>query len=125
MELVDRKGSNLYLGVCRPDADPRAAHHRREGTTAWLMSAKFGGLCGNGKSRDDDEAGSFNNGDRMGFLLDLDDGSLRFFKNGVEHGPGYPAGSVTVPVARAVQMWNIGTAVRLNPNAAWPAGHAA
>jgi hypothetical protein len=26
-------------------------------------------------------------------LLDLGDGSLRFFKNGAHHGPGYAAGS--------------------------------
>ena len=45
-------------------------------------------------------------------------------KNGVEHGPGYPAGSVTGPVARAAQMGSQGSAVRLLPNAAWPAGHA-
>jgi hypothetical protein len=25
----------------------------------------------------------------VGVLLDLDDGSLRFFKNGVQHGPGF------------------------------------
>ena len=64
------------------------------------------------------------NGDRMGILLDLDDGSLRFFKNGVEHGPGYPAGSVTGPVARAAQMFFEADTVRLLPDAAWPAGHA-
>ena len=54
----------------------------------------------------------------MGILLDLDDGSLRFFKNGVEHGAGYPAGSVTGPVARAAQMYYRGHAVRLLPDAA-------
>ena len=78
---------------------------------------------GNGKEFDD-RAGGFNNGDRMGILLDLDDGSLRFFKNGVEHGPGYPAGSVTGPVALAAHMSHEGTALRLLPDAAWPAGHA-
>ena len=72
------------------------------------MYALDGTLCGNGKDGSD-EAGRFNQGDRMGILLDLDDGSLRFFKNGVENGPGYPAGSVTGPVARAVQMCNCGT----------------
>ena len=111
------------IGVCRPDADPRAWHGRRHHTTAWLMYACFGDLFGNGKE-DSDVAGRFNQGDRMGFLLDLDDGSLRFFKNGVEHGPGYPAGSVTGPVARAAQMCWSGHAVRLLPDAAWPAGHA-
>ena len=42
---------------------------------------------------------------------------------GVEHGPGYPAGSVTGPVALAAQMYDEGTAMRLLPDAAWPAGH--
>ena len=91
------------------------------------MSAKFGTPNGNGKQHDD-QAGGFNNGDRMGILLDLDDGSLRFFKNGVEHGSGYSAGSVTGPVALGAQMrWNDHdgpNAVRLLPDAAWPAGHA-
>ena len=49
---------------------------------------------------------------------------LRFFRNGVEHGPGYPAGSVTGPVALAAHMSHEGTALRLLPDAAWPAGHA-
>ena len=81
------------------------------------------GLYGNGK-QGDDRAGRFDQGDRMGVLLDLDDGSLRFFKNGVEHGPGYPAGSVTGPVALGAQMRYTGHAARLLPDAAWPAGHA-
>jgi hypothetical protein len=55
-------------------------------------------------------------------LLDLDNGSLRFFKNGVEHGPGYAAGSVTGPVVHAVQMYSKDTSVRLLPNAEAPAG---
>ena len=87
------------------------------------MHAGFGSLYGNGKEHDD-PAGGFNQGDRMGILLDLDDGSLRFFKNGVEHGPGYPAGSVAGPVALAAQMTASGQSVRLLPGAAWPAGHA-
>ena len=82
-----------------------------------------GGLYGNGKDGSD-ASGRFNLGDRMGILLDLDDGSLRFFKNGVEHGPGYPAGSVTGPVALAAHMYWAGQAARLLPDAAWPAGHA-
>ena len=119
----------IYVGVCRPDADPRTVHWRREHTTAWLLRAGVGSLWGNGKEGDD-EAGHFNQGDRMGILLDLDDGSLRFFRNGVEHGPGYPAGSVTGPVALAAHMFYSDgdgygqNAVRLLPGAAWPAGHA-
>ena len=120
------------IGVCRPDADPREFHGMAEDTTAWLMASDVGDLFGNGKE-ESDPAGGFDDGDRMGILLDLDDGSLRFFKNGVEHGPGYPAGSVTGPVALAAQMYyaenNDGlllasNAVRLLPDAEWPAGHA-
>ena len=117
------------IGVCRSDADPRAYHGRHDDTTVWLMDALDGELFGNGK-QDDDQAGGFNNGDRMGILLDLDDGSLRFFKNGVEHGPGYPAGSVTGPVALAAHMFyndndeDGQNAVRLLLDAEWPAGHA-
>ena len=115
--------------MCRPDANTRAWHGRREHTTAWLMWAG-GSLFGNGKNYDDDGAGRFDRGDRMGVLLDLDDGSLRFFKNGVQHGPGYAAGSVTGPVALAAQMFwaddddGAGSAVRLLPGAEWPARHA-
>ena len=126
VEIVDRKNGYrlfLYLGVCRPDADPRVWHGLEEDTTAWLMDAFDGSLYGNGKEGDD-RAGRFDQGDRMGILLDLNDGSLRFFKNGVEHGPGYPAGSVTGPVARAAQMSGSRQSVRLLHGAAWPAGHA-
>ena len=123
VELVDQQYGDLYLGVCRPDADPREDHGLEDDTTAWLMSAGGGRLWGNGKQYSD-PAGGFSNGDRMGILLDLDDGSLRFFKNGVEHGPGYPAGSVTGPVALGVQMYRTGHAARLLPDATWPAGHA-
>ena len=122
VEVVEQ-AAGTYVGVCRPDADPRADHGGREDTTAWLMGTANGSLCGNGEYNSD-AAGGFNQGDRMGILLDLDDGSLRFFKNGVEHGPGYPAGSVTGPVARAAQMYFAGHVARLLPNAAWPAGHA-
>jgi hypothetical protein len=55
-------------------------------------------------------------------LLDLDNGSLRFFKNGVQHGPGYAAGSVTGSVVAAVQMRDKAYSVRLLPNAEAPAG---
>jgi hypothetical protein len=61
-------------------------------------------------------------GDRVGVLLDLDDGSLCFFKNGIQHGPGYAAGSVTGPVVAAVQMAYKDSSVRLLPDAEAPVG---
>ena len=65
-------------------------------------------------------AGGFEQGDRVGVLLDLGDGSLRFFRNGVQHGQGYVAGSVTGPVVAAVQMDCHDDSVRLLPNAQQP-----
>ena len=113
------------LGVCRPDADPRAWHGDAEHTNAWLMGAATGDLWGNGKEGDDAADDFFEQGDRMGVLLDLDDGSLLFFRNGAQHGPGYPAGSVAGAVALGVQMAaRVGTQARLLPGAEWPAGHA-
>jgi hypothetical protein len=45
-------------------------------------------------------------------LLDLGGGSVRFFRNGAQHGPGYAAGSVTGPVVAAVQMYYQNASVR-------------
>jgi hypothetical protein len=59
----------------------------------------------------------------VGVLLDLNNGSLLFFKNGVQHGPGYAAGSVTGPVVAAVELGLADDAVRLHADVAFPAGH--
>jgi hypothetical protein len=83
------------------------------------MNAKYGALNGNGKQFDD-RAGGYKEGDRVGVLLDLGDGSLRFFRNGAQHGPGYAAGSVTGPVVAAVQMLFHNESARLLPNAQQP-----
>ena len=41
----------------------------------------------------DDSEGHFVVSDRVGVLLDLNNGSMRFFKNGHYHGRGFPAGA--------------------------------
>jgi hypothetical protein len=93
----------------------------QECTDGWFIYANVGSLWGNGKYHSN-KAPGYKQGDRVGVLLDLDNGSLRFFKNGVQHGPGYPAGSVTGPVVAAVHMATKHTSVRLLPNAEAPAG---
>jgi hypothetical protein len=55
--------------------------------------------------------GAYHGGDIVGVLLNLDDGSLKFFRNGARHGPGYPAGSVTGPVVHAMQLSGLPTEV--------------
>jgi hypothetical protein len=123
VELLSEDIGNLFIGISRPNLEPTAGPilTTRGCTDGWFMYAFDGSLSGNGKE-DDDEAGEYTQGDRVGMLLDLDNGSLRFFKNGVEHGPGYAAGSVTVPVVAAVQTVYKDQSVRLLPNAEAAAG---
>jgi hypothetical protein len=94
-----------------------------ECTDGWFIHVYDGTLHGNGKESDD-AAGLYKQGDRVGVLLDLNNGSLLFFKNGVQHGPGYAAGSVTGPVVAAVEFAYKDQAVRLHADVTFPAGHA-
>jgi hypothetical protein len=110
-----------FIGISRPNLDPTGKYFLSTSTDAWFMYGADGCLYGNGK-HGDDRAGAYKQGDRVGVLLDLDSGSLRFFKNGVQHGPGYAAGSVTGPVVAAVQIYHKNQSVRLLPNAEAPAG---
>jgi hypothetical protein len=104
LELLLNKVGFCGVGLARPNLRRRGPRYwRKECTDAWLLDVGFGSLFGNGKE-DNDRAGSFDKGDKVGMLLDLDDGSLLFFKNGEPHGPGYPAGSVTGPVVFALHM---------------------
>jgi hypothetical protein len=123
VEMLSVIGDYLTcIGVTRPNLDPTGEYFTEECTDGWFIESSAGSLFGNGKMYDD-EAGEYNKGDRVGVLLNLDDGSLRFFKNGVQHGPGYPAGSVTGPVVAAVQMMTAKESMRLLPDAEVPAGY--
>jgi hypothetical protein len=109
--------------ISRPNLYPAGEYHDSDSTDGWFISAGTGSLWGNGKEGDDAAGGyirTMQQGDRVGMLLDLDNGSLRFFKNGVQHGPGFPAGSATGPVVAAVQMYYKDTSVRMLPNAEAP-----
>jgi hypothetical protein len=118
VELMSESVS-IMIGISRPNLDPAGRYFDSHCTDGWFTYA-IDGLYGNGKYSDD-RAGAYTQGDRVGMLLDLDNGSLRFFKNGVEHGPGYPAGSVTGPVVAAVQIYHENASVRLLPDAKAPA----
>jgi hypothetical protein len=120
VELLSKEVNGIFIGISRPNLDPAGAYYHWECTNAWFVNAGNGTLYGNGKAGDD-PAGGYKQGDRVGMLLDLDNGSLRFFKNGMQHGPGYAAGSVTGPVVAAVHMHSNDTSVRLLPNAEAPA----
>jgi hypothetical protein len=104
----------IRIGVTRPNLDDDNC------TDGWYVSTGTGCLYCDGKFTGE-ETGEFASGTRIGVLLDLNDGSILLFRNGVQHGPGYAAGSVTGPVVHAVQVSH--GAARLHQGAAWPAGH--
>jgi hypothetical protein len=117
--LLTDPDRNVLVGVTRPNLDPTRDYAVRASTDGWFIDTIEGCLYGSGKSRsdrDENRAGYIDEGDRVGVLLDLDEGSLRFFKNGVKDGPGYPAGSVTGPVVCAAQLYHPNTSVRLLPH---------
>jgi hypothetical protein len=122
VELLSENVGNIMIGISRPNLNPTGHYLKRDCTNGWFISGYNGTLFGNGK-QDEDEAGRYTQGDRVGVLLDLVNGSLRFFKNGVEYGPGFAAGSVTGPVVAAVQMYSKDHSVRLLPNAEAPTGN--
>jgi hypothetical protein len=123
VELLSESIKCILVGVSKPNLAPKGVYFRRGCTDAWFIDASKGSQFGNGK-QSDDAAGGYVQGDRVGVALDLDDGSLTFYKNGVLHGPGYPAGSVVGPVSHAVQLCGIWDAVRLHPDVQEPSSDA-
>jgi hypothetical protein len=121
VELLSEDVELIFIGISRPNLDPTAVYSKRESTDGWFIDVSYGAIWGNGKYGDD-ATDEYKLGDRVGVLLDLENGSLRFFKNGVQHGPGFPAGSVTGTVVAAVQMCYKDSSVRLLPDAEAPAG---
>jgi hypothetical protein len=115
----------VYVGVSRPNLEAHGEYLESDCTNGWFIKASGGSLHGNGKSDSDQVQGgssgdSFKQGDCVGVLLDLDCGSLRFFKNGVQHGLGYPPGSVNGAVVHALQMLESNECARLLPKAQLP-----
>jgi hypothetical protein len=123
VELLLEETNGILVGVTRPNLDPEGYYIDSECNDGWFIDVCDGSLYGNGKEYND-ATGPYKQGDRVGVLLDLNNGSLLFFKNGVQHGPGYAAGSVTGPVVAAVEMDANENSVRLHATAAFPAGHA-
>jgi hypothetical protein len=95
----------LFIGICRPHLSPKGRYFDSECTDGWFISISSGAVWGNGK-HGGDHASPYQQGARVGVLLDLDDGSLLFFKAGQKNGTGYPPGSVTGPVVHAMQAWD-------------------
>ena len=114
----------ILVGMVKTGLDHETSH--RFTNDAWYFSPYNGGLYGNGKVRDDGQ-GKLKVGDRVGVLVDLDGGeggdggSVRFFVNGSEYGPGFKSG-VTGPVVLGVELTRKDQVVTLLADAQKPAG---
>jgi hypothetical protein len=105
---------SVLVGVTGPNLDPTGDYAARTSTDGWFIFNSGVSLWGDGKQYDNG-TGDIAVGDRVGVLLDLNEGSLRFLKSSVQHGPGHPACSPTGPVVCAVQLYDPDTSVRLLP----------
>jgi len=110
------EGRHMHIGVTRPDLDLETYHY--DADNAWYFYAGRGTLYGQGKDNESPQ-GRLAVGDRVGVLLNLDEGWLRFYVNGKVFGPGFPSG-VTGPVVIAVQLRDVGHQVLLLPDAPRP-----
>jgi hypothetical protein len=72
-----------------------------------------GSLWGNGKQFDD-RAGKINEGQIVSMEADLDKGTIRFWVDGKQHGPGHSSG-VTGRLRWAVSLAFKGAAVEIVP----------
>jgi hypothetical protein len=112
---------DFTVGAVRPGID----HNRLfppDGRVYLLSGANCGLIGGpHGLSRASQPGPPLATGDRIGCLLDLDAGSLLFYRNGAPLGPGFPAG-VTGPLVRAMTMWTPGCAGAGVPDPEPPAG---
>ena len=128
----------VMLGAIRPGQDCDDTSDVSPGSTAHFqiefLTARVS-LFGNGKSSsaaapgsdgdvshvDKGEEHGVKPGDRIGCLLDLDAGWLRFFRNGVRLRQEYASG-VTGPLLRSAETGGEGVALTALPGAETPAG---
>jgi hypothetical protein len=120
VEMTKWERNNYMIGAVRPGLDHDTFHYHTN--NAYFIDAFDGSLLGNGKGNADRQ-GKFAEGDRVGVLLDLDAGWLRFYRNGKRCGPGFTEG-VTGPLLRAAQVTDAGQRLTVLPGAVAPEGAA-
>jgi hypothetical protein len=108
----------FLIGAVRFGLDHDKGHYNTN--DAFFIHGANGSLWGNGKNNADPQ-GKFAMGDRIGVLLDLDAGWMRFYRNGNRCGPGY-TGGVTGPLVRAAQLDDTGHKLMVLPGAVAPEG---
>jgi hypothetical protein len=115
----------FHVGMFRPGLDHSGSGYRAG--DAWVLRTSNGSCCDYSDGPVGDRPGGLKVGDRVGVLVDLEEkggrqgGSIRFFVNGVQFGPGFEKG-VTGPLVPGVRMYFAGQKVTLLPDAQRPAG---
>ena len=109
----------FLLGAVRPGLCLDETHE--ESDDAYYIWSQGGSLFGNGRRFAEPQRVQFVTGDRIGVLLDLDAGWLRFYRNDRRCGPGF-TGGVTGPLVRAAQVCSKGSKVTVLPGAVAPEG---
>ena len=113
---LTKGGGNRYLnhlfGLVRDGAAWDKDHRAGASTDAWYMD-ESGSLFGHGKDYDD-EAGEIDEGQIVSMEADLDKGTLRFWVDGKQRGPGFVSG-VEGRVRWAVVMFRKGGAAEIVP----------
>jgi hypothetical protein len=107
-----------FVGAVRPGLDHDTSNYMSH--DVYYIYGNSGGLywdC----NEDNDPHGGFATGDRIGVLLDLDAGWVRFYRNGKRWGPGVTEG-VTGPLVRAAELGCAGEVVTALPAAVAPDG---
>jgi hypothetical protein len=110
-------GNKWMFGAVRPGLSHERGFAGSE--HAFYISGYKGALFGGGNAYSHPQ-GRFDKGDRVGMLLDFDQGSLHFFRNGRLCGPGFASG-ITGPLLCGVEMFERGEAVTVLPGAVAPA----
>lgn len=122
VELTSGATSNnnrdVFVGVATPGCDVEKGNHHDKGK-AWYLRTHDGNIYGGDMDVEDaaKKGKNFLLGDRVGLRLDCDQRSLRFYKNGEPFGQEFPAGTITLPVVRAVELKCAGQSVKLWPEA--------
>lgn len=100
-----RAVDDILIGVVPPDAHLSANHHHADGAGRFLRLHN-GTLCGSGKQEDDHQPDfCFREHDTITVVVDLrpGNGSVLFFHNGRQCGPGYTSG-VEPPLCFCVML---------------------
>jgi hypothetical protein len=116
LKLMKREGGSSlhFFGLVRDGAAWDKHLYDKESTDAWYMN-HGGYLYGNGKYSDDN-AGGIKEGQIVSMEADLDKGTLRFWVDGKQHGPGWSSGVTgQLQLRWAVSLNNPDGAVQIVP----------